>query len=94
MEYYQGTGGDYYSLSWASDSLAKQLVSGTALYQPLELTSSLVGGGLTLNWAPAQGVLTWATNVKGPYVDVPGTLVSPYTVSDYIAPERYFRVRY
>jgi len=32
MDYFQAGGGDYYSLSWASDNVAKQLVPATALY--------------------------------------------------------------
>lgn len=54
------------------------------------LTEALSGTNLVLNW-PGTFVLQAATNLPGPYVDVPGS--SPYTNSTGQFPRRFFRLR-
>ena len=71
---------------------------------PLDLAFKLtMCGPVKINWlAPTNVVLTWqgggylqsATNVLGPYIDVPGFPPSPYTDSSVPPPtNRFYRVR-
>jgi len=55
------------------------------------LAASRNGRYLTLSW-PGQFVLQSATNVVGPYLDVPGA-VSPLVVNCSLEPQRFFRLR-
>jgi uncharacterized repeat protein (TIGR01451 family) len=54
------------------------------------LSYALVGNSLVLTW-PGPRSLQVATNVVGPYSDVPGA-ASPYTIGISSEPERFFRV--
>jgi hypothetical protein len=46
-----------------------------------------------VSW-PGGGFLQSATNVLGPYIDVPGFPLSPYTDSSAIPPtNRFYRLR-
>jgi hypothetical protein len=49
------------------------------------------GNTLTLTW-PSGSFLQSATNVVGPYSDLPGA-ISPYTINTTIEPQRFFRLR-
>ena len=74
--------------------MPKQVIPTAVLYPLPVLTGSMQGGSLVLSWTPAQCSLTWATNVNGPYVDVPGTPPTPYPLPNLSGPQLFFRVRY
>jgi hypothetical protein len=54
------------------------------------LTCAANGPNLTLTWS-GPGILQSATNVTGPFINLPGVL-SPYVVNTTGAPQRFFRV--
>jgi autotransporter-associated beta strand protein len=59
---------------------------------PGAITASQTGGNYILNW-PGNFILQSATNVSGPYTDMPGpVVVGPYTNST-SATQQYFRLR-
>ncbi|MDQ6632695.1 MAG: hypothetical protein M3Y82_13230, partial [Verrucomicrobiota bacterium] len=73
-------------------SLARILTTGEVV--PLErpnLSRVQVGNNLVLSWTGNLSLQT-ATNVTGPYLDLPDA-TSPYTNDMTASPERYFRLR-
>jgi hypothetical protein len=64
-------------------------IESIAALQPIAATRS--GGGITLTWSPG-GTLQSSTNVRGPYVDVPGVTNIPVTVP-ITNSSMFFRVR-
>jgi hypothetical protein len=56
------------------------------------LSATHSGTGLVLNW-PTNWTLQSATNVMGPYLDIPGA-TAPYTHPVTGVTQKFFRLRY
>ncbi|MGD0258558.1 MAG: family 16 glycosylhydrolase [Verrucomicrobiota bacterium] len=74
-------------LAWNTDGLTNGILSVVALPQTLSITN-LGGSQLQLNWA--YGTLQCATNVAGPYSDLPGA-TAPYTIPTTNA-QQFYRI--
>lgn len=75
------------SFAYYDDMTFAQAMPGT-------LTATLSGANVLLNWT-GPFVLQSASNVQGPYTDVPGGVLvfSPYAYSVGAAPAQFFRLR-
>ncbi|MDB6110160.1 MAG: hypothetical protein JWR69_1910, partial [Pedosphaera sp.] len=97
LEYYENAVFASAALSWSSTGQAKQIIPQTQLYPPAfplntTLGSSFNGTNQVLDWVGSFHLQS-ATNVVGPYVDVPGVVVGPYTNNVGAAPEMFYRLR-
>lgn len=72
--------------------LAKMLNTGEVVPYATSLAFSQTGNDLVLSWTDSNFVLQTATNVAGPYLEVPDA-ASPYTNVLPDTPQRFFRVQ-
>ncbi len=99
MEYYENAGGATARLSWSSTNQVKGIIPQTQLYpgaSPVQpgVSSSLVNGtNVVINWSGTYQLQT-ATSVAGPYSDVTGVILGPYTNSITADPARFFRLNF
>ena len=97
MEYYENAVGATAQLSWSSPNQVKGIIPQTQLYpgaspvQPIAGSSVVNGTNAVINWSGTFQLQT-STNVSGPYVDVPGITLGPYTNDATADLERYFRL--
>ena len=99
MEYFENTSAAVAKLSWSSPSQVKRIIPQTQLYpgaspaQPAASSSLVNGTNAIINWSGTFQLQT-ATNVAGPYVDVPGITLGPYTNDVPADPTRFFRLNF
>jgi hypothetical protein len=97
MEYFENGVSASAQLSWSSPSKAKEIIPSTQLFPatvPLSthLSFSPSGNNQVFNWVGSYHLQS-ATNVTGPYVDVTGVTVAPYTNNVNSAPQKFYRLR-
>jgi uncharacterized repeat protein (TIGR03803 family) len=76
---------------YITNTLGSITSAAAGLRVPAVLTAASTNGSLTLTWLPPY-VLQSATNVAGPYYDVPGA-TSPFVIVTTSAPEVFYRLR-
>jgi len=87
------------SFSISSPSHVKRIIPQTQLYpgaspaQPAASSSLVNGTNAIVNWSGTFQLQT-ATNVVGPYVDVPGITLGPYTNDVTADATRFFRLNF
>jgi hypothetical protein len=99
MEYYENTSTAEAHLIWSSPSQFKQAISMLQLYpastgSPITPVLSPVfsGTNIVFNWSGSYTLQT-SVNVDGPYTNLTGLAVGPYTNSLVSDPKRFFRLQ-
>ena len=97
MEYFEGTGNASARLRWSSANQVKGIIPATQLYPGVSggtstVSPKLSGSNLVINWSGTY-YLQSAPSVEGPYTDIAGPLISPYTNSVSSGTQQFFRLR-